>query len=96
MPKNTGISGWRVLFSRLNPFTKSLRAPSIANTILRSLEINSVRFSRAQQEQLDLFLYPEPRGYGLLDFDKYKSITQIGYEATLEPLREWKQTRFHA
>lgn len=89
----TSISGWRILFSRINPFVKPKRAPSLIGVLLRTLEINSVRQAREDEAFVDIMIYPETRGVGMLDFHKYQTVIQAGYEAALEPLRVWRDTR---
>lgn len=89
----THISGWHILLSRLNPFRKSLRTPSLVGTILRTLDINSRQRAKEVEVYTDLMLYPESRGIGLLDFQKFEEIINIGYETALEPLRQWKARR---
>jgi len=88
---DTSISGWRILFSRINPFAKSLRSPSLTGVILRSIEINSVQRAREDESYVDLMIYPDVKQFGITEYDKFEAIAQIGYEAALGPLREWKE-----
>jgi predicted acylesterase/phospholipase RssA len=87
---DTNISGWRILFSRINPFAKPLRAPSLTGIILRSIEINSVHRAREDESYIDVMIYPDVKQFGITEYDQFEAITRIGYEAALEPLREWK------
>lgn len=90
----TYISGWRILLSRLNPFTKSLRAPSIIGIILRTLDINSVQRGRDEgAAYVDLMLNPESQGIGMLDFDKFDQIVANGYSDVVDTLRAWKESK---
>jgi predicted acylesterase/phospholipase RssA len=88
---DTSISGWRILFSRINPFAKPLRAPSLTGVILRSIEINSVHRAREDESYVDVMIYPDVKQFGITEYDQFEEITRIGYEAALEPLREWKE-----
>lgn len=90
---DTSISGWRILFNKINPFAKPLRSPSLIGTILRAQEINSAYQAKSTEYMLDLLIRLEVKQYGFMDFDEYEAIAQSGYEATLEPLREWKESR---
>lgn len=91
----TSVSGWRVLLNQLNPFAKKLRTPRIADTVFRSVLVNSSRLAEQNEKLCDLFISLQPRGYGLLSFERYQEITAFGYENSLEPIREWagKQER---
>lgn len=42
-PFDVSISGWKVLASRLNPFTRSIQMPGLADVVLRSLLLASTK-----------------------------------------------------
>jgi predicted acylesterase/phospholipase RssA len=90
---DTSISGWRILHSRINPFAKPLRSPSIIGTIMRAQEVSSVHHSKTHEAMIDLLIHPEVRRFGILDFAAYEAIAQVGYETALEPLHKWKAER---
>jgi predicted acylesterase/phospholipase RssA len=87
---NGGISGWKILLSRISPFSKRIRVPSLTGTILRTLEINSLYRGKAEQELADLILKPDLRQFGILDFDDYEAIIDAGYKYAKEPLNNWR------
>ena len=91
---DTSVSGWRILFSRLNPFSKPIRAPSFFGTMQRAMEINSVHRSRSREQMVDLLIRPEVEHFSSTNFSNYRPLAEIGYETALQPLREWKETRF--
>ena len=90
---DTHISGWRILRSRINPFSKRLRSPSLVGTILRTLDINSVHKSRETTLLADVIIKPEVRKWGFLDFASYKEIEEAGYDAASEILRDWQEKK---
>lgn len=90
---DTSISGWRILFHRLNPFTRPLRSPSLIGTVMRSTEIVGIQRAKAVEDLVDLMLYPDVKQFGPMAYDAYESIAQAGYDAALEPLREWWSKR---
>lgn len=92
----TSISGWRVFFSRLNPFAKSLRSPSLLGTIIRAVEINSVRRAKNEEALVDVMVCPDVKQYKTTAYDQYEAIAQVGYEAALTPLITWKTQRLVA
>ena len=89
----TNISGWRVFFSRLNPFAKSLRSPSLLGTIMRAVEINSVRRAKDEEALLDVMICPDVQQFKTTAYDQYEVIARVGYEAALTPLTTWKARR---
>lgn len=85
----TSISGWRILWSRLNPFSRPVRSPALVGTIMRALEINSVRRSKTDEALVDLMIYPDTSGFGLYNFSDYQPIVTAGYQAAYGPLGDW-------
>ncbi len=83
------VSGWRVLFNQLNPFTKRLRMPRIADTVLRSVLVNSSRLAEQNEKLCDLYLNLRPKGFSLLRFEAYREISDFGYETSVAPVAEW-------
>ncbi|NOX63385.1 MAG: cyclic nucleotide-binding domain-containing protein [Chloroflexi bacterium] len=84
------VSGWRILWGRLIPFVKPLRAPSLMGTLMRSLELNSVY--RVKQEMLgmsDLVLLPDLRDFSPGNFSEYEEIIEIGYRTAMDALASW-------
>jgi len=90
---DTSLSGWRVLFSRLNPFVKSLRSPSLFGTIQRAMEISSVHQNRTREKLVDLLIEPDVQKFSSTDFSAFRGLAEVGYQTALEPLRDWRQRR---
>jgi predicted acylesterase/phospholipase RssA len=90
---DTSISGWRILYYKVNPFVRPLRSPSLMGTILRAQEVNSAYQAKSTQSLVDLLLRLDMREFGFLDFDDYKAIAEAGYAAAFDALREWMESR---
>ncbi len=90
---DTSLSGWRILFQRINLFAKSPRVPSIIETLTRTMETFSARRIKRQESLVSLLIKPDTSGFGITDYEKYLAIARVGYDAALEPLREWKKDR---
>ncbi len=88
---DASLSGWTILLNWLNPFRKRLRAPSLLATLLRSMDINGQRLTKDQQGAVDLLILPNVKGFASSEFDKWKPLSEIGYDAAIEPLRKWKE-----
>jgi NTE family protein/lysophospholipid hydrolase len=84
-----GISGWQILWSRLNPFVKAIETPSLIANIMRSLEINSVHQIKNKQRLADVLIQPDVGQFGMLDFGSYQLISEAGYLAAREELDRW-------
>jgi len=85
------ISGWRLMVSRLNPFTRTTAVPGLITTIMRSMFVGSdgTRERMLQDGLADLYLSIRAPGVGLLQFDSISKTAQLGYEGSIEPLSAW-------
>ncbi|HZG67856.1 MAG TPA: hypothetical protein VEZ12_14010, partial [Herpetosiphonaceae bacterium] len=83
------ISGWRILWSRLNPFATPTNVPSIFATILRSVELYEVHQQRTKRALADVFIYPPVASFSTLDFDRREQLIEMGYEAARAELGAW-------
>jgi NTE family protein/lysophospholipid hydrolase len=87
----TEVSGWRVLWSRISPFSERIVAPSILSVLGRSVVVGSILSQRQRLATGDteLYLLLPVGDWGLLEFRAIDQIVQRGFEASLEPLRSW-------
>jgi NTE family protein/lysophospholipid hydrolase len=87
----TAVSGWGVLWSRLNPLARKVEAPSIFTTLLRTTEAGSVHRMRTGEvvRMADLVVHPPLEQVGLLDLRNSGALMQLGYEATAAALDRW-------
>jgi predicted acylesterase/phospholipase RssA len=84
------VSGWEVLWSRLNPLRPSLQVPSILTNLMRSLEVNSTYRVATIRDLADLIIPLPVESFGTLDFASYERIIELGYVATRQYLNEWR------
>ncbi len=85
------ISGWRALLGRLSPFGKKIAAPSIFETIVRTMLVNDVQRARAKRGLADLHIHPPVERYATFDWDRYPEIREIGYCAAQQAIEEWRR-----
>ncbi len=87
---NYEVSGWRLLFNRINPFARRrLNFPAIIGTLVRTMEVNSVRHTLTARTEARLLLEPNMRSIGLLEFDRFQQAADLGYQNSLESIRQW-------
>jgi predicted acylesterase/phospholipase RssA/CRP-like cAMP-binding protein len=84
------ISGWEVLWSRINPFVKPLRVPSLADSLARALEVRGAYLIQTRQVLADLLIQPDVRQYATLEFGSYEPIIEAGYRMARERLAGWQ------
>jgi predicted acylesterase/phospholipase RssA/CRP-like cAMP-binding protein len=87
-PFGPGLSGWRVLGRRLNPFVPAQPVPNIADILARSTGLSQVRHRRAtlDVDRVDLLLRPPVPGLGVLDFKGGIALFETGYRYAVEAL----------
>src|SRR5262249_31467471 len=89
-PYRDSISGWRILWNRLNPFTQTLAVPNIAAILQRSAELASVVMQReALLRGIDLYIRVPVKHFGMLDFHQASDITAAGHHAARRALAGW-------
>lgn len=85
----SSISGWRVLWNRVNPLTRPMQVPNLASNLLRVLEVNSAYQIMTRRGLADLLILPDVEEYAILDFDAYDPIIEAGYRVAREQLARW-------
>jgi predicted acylesterase/phospholipase RssA len=84
------VSGWQVLWSRLNPFIPRLQVPSILGYLVRATQVNS-RYRLAATRHLADLVVPLPvEAFGTLDFGSYEATIELGYNTTRQVLEGWR------
>jgi NTE family protein/lysophospholipid hydrolase len=90
-PYRDAVSGWRILWSRLNPFTHTFVVPSIAAVLQRSAELASVVMQReVLLRGIDLYIRVPVQRFGMLDFHAASDIIAVGRRVAREKIAEWK------
>ena len=87
-PFEAGLSGWRVLGRRLNPFAPPRPLPSVADILSRSTGLSQVRRRHAALDgnRVDLLLRPPVAALGTLDFKGGIPLIEAGYRHAAEAL----------
>jgi predicted acylesterase/phospholipase RssA len=83
------LFGWRLLWQRLNPFTRRLRAPSLMSLLTRTIDVQSIANMRTKERLVDLLIKPDAGQIGLDDYDSFDEANAIGYQATCAALAGW-------
>jgi predicted acylesterase/phospholipase RssA len=90
------ISGWRVLWSRINPLAKRMEVPNLVANLMRALEISSIHQKKSMPGLADLLIEPEVKDYASLDFAAYEPIAEVGYQEALGQLAAWQSRQNQA
>jgi len=87
------VSGWQVLWRRINPFVEPMRGPSVGHTLVRCQHINSLYHVKEMESLADVLVQPGMSEFSGMDYASYESIIDAGYQAARQPLARWLEQR---
>ncbi len=73
------VSGWDLLWSKVNPLAPKIHAPSVFSNLMRVTEASSVYHNSSNLAQADLLITPPVEAYATLAFNDYEKIIELGY-----------------
>ncbi len=79
-------SGFAILWDRLNPFKKRSEIPGILDILRRTLMVSSQSRLGEAREKADWVIQPPVAGFGLVDFDRFEELVNLGYRHTVREL----------
>ncbi len=83
------LSGWQLLWQRMNPWAKTPDIPSLGATIMRASLLSSAHALDQAKAMADIYLYPPVEAFGILDFSELEAIVDIGYTHTQKIIEKW-------
>lgn len=91
----SALSGWRVLWQRINPRAARTGVPGIMTLLARSAIVASIHWERERRigEAASLYLHIPVADMRLLAFERLDEIAARGYESTRERIRAWWSER---
>ena len=81
-------SPWKILWSKLLPFKKSIRVPNILEIMFSTVMTGSFIAAKAVKANADLCIIPPLKEIGFLDFKKMDKAAEIGYNYTKQLLEQ--------
>jgi predicted acylesterase/phospholipase RssA len=87
LEESYSVSGWALLWRRLNPFTKTPDLPNIFNMLYRTTTVGSLRAVETVKAAADLYLAPPVSEFGIFDWRHIDRIIDAGYRYGLEILQ---------
>lgn len=82
------VSGWKLLWQRLNPFAQRSDIPNILNILYRTTTVGSIRVIEEAKAAADLYLSPPVSDFGVFDWRSIDEIIDIGYRDALRALEQ--------
>lgn len=83
------LSGWKILRSKLNPFSEEIRVPTFINILSRCVLVNSIHTLSEMQDQADLLIQPPLSDVDVQDWSAYEEIIELGYQTAKQQIEEW-------
>lgn len=90
IPYETSISGWRLLWQRLNPFARREPVPTLGQIMMRVAIINDAQHIQVARSLADFYMRLELGGYGMLEFGALEPIAQAGYRSARGLIESWQ------
>jgi len=95
MPENcqTIPSSWEYLWSRINPFKKTIDMPTIMDIMMRTTMLASINQATRVKSEVDYYFRPPVDHFGLLNFKALEDIVEVGYQYAKREIEDWKMLR---
>lgn len=89
-PYGNFLSGWRIVWGKLNPFAERVELPNIFRLLYRTTELGSVHMKKSMVQTgfIDLHIKPDVSRFDLFD-KRFAEIVKAGYDATILALSKW-------
>jgi predicted acylesterase/phospholipase RssA len=89
------VSGWHMLRGRLRLARDVVDAPSVMANLMRTVEINTLYQLKAGGllESADLLIRPALEQFGILEFERFPEIIEIGCETARPAVAAWLEAR---
>lgn len=83
------LSGWRILWNRLNPFAAKTHVPNILGILARTTILSSASTRASRNAHADLLLTPPVDQFGLFELEASVQMAEAAYAYTRERLVAW-------
>jgi len=80
------VSGWRLLWQRLNPFANPPDIPNMLNILYRTTTVGSIRLLETSRAEADFCFSPPVHQFGVFDWRSADRIIDIGYQYALREI----------
>jgi len=90
-----GISGWHLLFNKLNPMIKEkVKMPNMTEIIGRASIIGGLAKRKQNKHGIaDLYLEPPVNHFSMAGYKQGQKIADAGYEYAMKVLSEWLESK---
>ena len=86
LKESYSLSGWRILWQSLNPFSQRPDIPNILNILYRTTSVGSIRLLEAARTEADYCFSPPVQPFNVFDWHSADKIIDIGYDYALREI----------
>jgi lysophospholipid hydrolase len=91
-PYGSKLSGWWLLWNKLNPFATTVSVPSMGDVSAALAYVSSEQHKdRMKDECIDLYLRPPIQAFGTLEFGRWDEIVKVGYDYALPHIKKFAE-----
>jgi len=87
---NPGISGWKILWNRMNPFSRRMNIPNIFGILVRTAMLRSIHHGEVSKTIADFYMNPPIEKFSMLEFKSFEKIIEVGYDYAVKEIEKWK------
>jgi predicted acylesterase/phospholipase RssA len=88
LKESYSLSGWKLLWQRLNPFRERCDIPNILNILYRTTTVGSIRTIETAKKLAEICIEPPVNEFGVFDWHSIDRIVEIGYRHALGQLEK--------
>lgn len=90
-PYVCSINGWKVLWSRINPFSEPIDVPTLGRVMMGVAMISNGAAIEKTRDVADFYARLDPGEIGLFEFTSYQKSADNGYRSATEIFAGWEQ-----
>ena len=84
------VSGWPMLWNRLNPWGKKPTMPNIFEILMRTATLSSIHHAATVAHSADHYIHTPTDGVSMLDWNAGTVLVERGYRQALQEIAKWK------
>ncbi len=84
------VSGWPMLWSRLNPWGKKPTMPHIFEILMRTATLSSIHHAATVAHSADHYIHTPTDGVSMLDWNAGTVLVERGYRQALQEIAKWQ------
>ena len=85
----SAVSGWPLLWRRLNPWSRPQAIPNIFEILMRTATLSSIHHAASMAHSADVYIRTPTHGVATFDWNAGLVLIERGYRQALQELEKW-------